>query len=109
MDQLVKEFGDELLNISVVDEKAECDPAEDVKDLEQLFSKDPLSLSMDVLVHMVVVDTNVALKPISQQQHGTSLSSKPSTNMGMVRREMKYPLRYNFTSSFPCTIANSHP
>lgn len=101
LDELLKEFGDELLDVTVFDEEAECDPIKDVKELEQLFSMDPLSFSMDVKVHMAIV--------VSRQQHGMSQPSNPSTIMGMVRREMASPLRYNFNLSFPYHIANSHP
>ncbi|PWA52606.1 EGF-like domain-containing protein [Artemisia annua] len=77
---------DEFLDITVIEEDVGCDPVKDVKELEQFLSKDPLSFSMEVQVHMAVVETNEVLKPISQQQHIMSRSSKSSTNMATLNQ-----------------------
>ncbi|GJY79964.1 hypothetical protein Tco_0492715 [Tanacetum coccineum] len=41
LDELLKEFGDEILNITVVDEEADCNPTKDIEELERLLTKDP--------------------------------------------------------------------
>lgn len=100
LDELLNEFGDEVLDVTVIDEEAGCNPTKDVE-LEPVLYEKPLSFNVDEGVNMAVIE-----KPVSQKQHGMSQSS---TNTGMVRREMKSPLRYNYNSSFPYLIANSHP
>lgn len=54
-------------------------------------------------------EANEARKPITQPKHKVLKSSNLSVNMGKVSREIKSPSRYDFCSSFPYPIANSHP
>ncbi|GJY96434.1 hypothetical protein Tco_0513344 [Tanacetum coccineum] len=43
LDDLLKEFRDEILNVTMVDEGAECSPTKDLEELERLLAKDPQS------------------------------------------------------------------
>nr|GFB06309.1 hypothetical protein [Tanacetum cinerariifolium] len=43
LDELLKEFGDELLDTTMVDGDADCNPIMDIEDLVQLLAKDPHS------------------------------------------------------------------
>ncbi|GKC77750.1 hypothetical protein Tco_1128524, partial [Tanacetum coccineum] len=43
LDELLKEFRDELLDTTVVDEEADCNPIRDIEELERLLAKDPQS------------------------------------------------------------------
>ncbi|GKD71848.1 hypothetical protein Tco_1325938, partial [Tanacetum coccineum] len=40
---LLEDFGDEILNVIMVDEGAECSPSKDLEELERLLTKDPQS------------------------------------------------------------------
>ncbi|GKE06239.1 hypothetical protein Tco_1398257, partial [Tanacetum coccineum] len=43
LDELLEKFGDDILNIDVVDEEADCNPTKDIEALERLHAKDPQS------------------------------------------------------------------
>nr|GEX17647.1 phytochrome B [Tanacetum cinerariifolium] len=43
LDELLEEFGNELLYITVVDEEVDCNPTRDIKELERLLAKDTQS------------------------------------------------------------------
>ncbi|GJU08496.1 hypothetical protein Tco_1124926 [Tanacetum coccineum] len=43
LDDLLEEFEDEILNVIMVDEGAECSPTKDLEELERLLTKDPQS------------------------------------------------------------------
>ncbi|GKD90412.1 hypothetical protein Tco_1365919, partial [Tanacetum coccineum] len=42
-DELLEEFRDEILNVTMVDEEADFNPTKDIEELERLLAKDPLS------------------------------------------------------------------
>ncbi|GKD78851.1 hypothetical protein Tco_1341472, partial [Tanacetum coccineum] len=41
LDKLLKEFEDEILNVTMVDEEADFNPTNDIEELERLLAKDP--------------------------------------------------------------------
>ncbi|GJX65511.1 hypothetical protein Tco_0299854 [Tanacetum coccineum] len=41
LDDLLEEFGDKILNVTMVNEGAECSPNKDLDELERLLAKDP--------------------------------------------------------------------
>ncbi|GKD63392.1 hypothetical protein Tco_1305500 [Tanacetum coccineum] len=41
LDDLLEEFRDEILNVAMVDEGAECSPIKDLEELERHLAKDP--------------------------------------------------------------------
>nr|GEX26948.1 hypothetical protein [Tanacetum cinerariifolium] len=43
LDDLLEEFRDKILNVTMVDEGVECSPTKDLKELERLLAKDPQS------------------------------------------------------------------
>nr|GEZ71712.1 hypothetical protein [Tanacetum cinerariifolium] len=43
LDDLLEEFGDEILNVTMVDEGTECGPTKDLEELKRLLTKDPQS------------------------------------------------------------------
>ncbi|GJW58991.1 hypothetical protein Tco_0105722 [Tanacetum coccineum] len=60
LDELLEEFGNELLDITMVDKEQDCNPTRDIEDLEILLAKDPQSYFMEIKVHSVIVNTNEA-------------------------------------------------
>ncbi|GKB63030.1 hypothetical protein Tco_0919216 [Tanacetum coccineum] len=56
LDELLVEFGDELLDITVVDEEADCNPTKDIEELDRLLAKDPQSYFTKIQVHSVMVE-----------------------------------------------------
>nr|GEW72852.1 DNAse I-like superfamily protein [Tanacetum cinerariifolium] len=40
LDELLKEFKDEILNITEVDKEEDCNPTKDIEELERLLAKD---------------------------------------------------------------------
>nr|GEV74122.1 hypothetical protein [Tanacetum cinerariifolium] len=45
---ILDEFGDEIVNVTMVDEEADSNPTRDIEDLERLLAKDPQSHSMEI-------------------------------------------------------------
>ncbi|GJY60083.1 mutator type transposase [Tanacetum coccineum] len=43
LDELLEEFGDEILNVTMVDKEADFNLTKDIEELERLFAKDPQS------------------------------------------------------------------
>ncbi|GJY22272.1 hypothetical protein Tco_0394838 [Tanacetum coccineum] len=43
LDELLEEFGDEILNVIMINKEADFNPTKDIKELERLFSEDPQS------------------------------------------------------------------
>ncbi|GJQ97063.1 zinc finger, CCHC-type containing protein [Tanacetum coccineum] len=50
LDDLLEEFGDEILNVTMVDEGAKCNPAKDLEELERLLAKEPQSNFTEIQV-----------------------------------------------------------
>ncbi|GJZ09188.1 hypothetical protein Tco_0543471 [Tanacetum coccineum] len=106
LDELLEEFRDELLDITVVDEEADCNPTRDIEKLERLLTKYPQSYFMEIHVHSVIVKTNeeyepfIHIRPLSPL-YGVFKSFKSSTKSYKVEREMTSPPWYDFDSSFP--------
>ncbi|GJS30551.1 hypothetical protein Tco_0491171 [Tanacetum coccineum] len=94
LDDLLKEFGDEILNVTLVDEGAECSPTKDLEELERLLAKYFKSHYTEIQVHYVIIDTEpfIHTQPMSPL-YGTFKSFKSSTKPYKVDREMKSPFR----------------
>ncbi|GKB69991.1 hypothetical protein Tco_0931403 [Tanacetum coccineum] len=56
LDDLLEEFKDEILNVAMVDEGAECSHTKDLEELERLLTKDPQSHYMEIQVHLVIIN-----------------------------------------------------
>ncbi|GJX56763.1 hypothetical protein Tco_0286660 [Tanacetum coccineum] len=75
---LLKEFRDEILNVTMVDEGAECSPTKYLEELERLLAKDPQSHYTEIQVHSVIIN----LEPFIHTQlmsplYGVFKTSKP--------------------------------
>ncbi|GJZ52370.1 hypothetical protein Tco_0606885 [Tanacetum coccineum] len=106
LDYLLEEFEDEILNVTMVDEGAECSPTKDLEELKRLLAKDPQSHYTEIRVHSVFIDP----KPFIHTQlmsplYGMFKTSKPCK----VDRDIISPGRYDFYSSFPYHVAYLHP
>ncbi|GJX19637.1 hypothetical protein Tco_0222314, partial [Tanacetum coccineum] len=51
LDELLEEFGDEILNVTMVDEEAKFNPTKDIKELERLLAKDPQSYFTEIQLY----------------------------------------------------------
>ncbi|GKD44978.1 hypothetical protein Tco_1269623 [Tanacetum coccineum] len=83
-DELVKEFRDDILNINIDDEEADCNPTRDIVELERLLAKDTQSHITEKKVHSVMVKTNEEFEPFIHTQqlnplYGVIKSFKSST------------------------------
>ncbi|GJV78117.1 hypothetical protein Tco_1509701 [Tanacetum coccineum] len=50
LDDLLEEFGDEILSVTMVDEGEKCNPAKDLEELERLLAKEPQSNFTEIQV-----------------------------------------------------------
>ncbi|GJR96426.1 RNA-directed DNA polymerase [Tanacetum coccineum] len=57
LDELLEELGDEILNVTIVDNKADFNPTKDLKELEKLLAKEPQSNFTKIQVHSVIINT----------------------------------------------------
>ncbi|GKA93946.1 hypothetical protein Tco_0815932 [Tanacetum coccineum] len=48
LDELLEEFGDEILNVTMVDDKVDFNPTKDLEELERLLTKEPQSNFMEI-------------------------------------------------------------
>nr|GFB80749.1 hypothetical protein [Tanacetum cinerariifolium] len=48
LDELLEEFGNEILNVTMVDEGVDFNPTNDIEDLERLLAKDPQSHFVEI-------------------------------------------------------------
>ncbi|GJT98830.1 hypothetical protein Tco_1094348 [Tanacetum coccineum] len=51
LDELLEEFGDEILNVAMVDKKDDFNPTKDLEELERLLAKEPQSNFTEIQVH----------------------------------------------------------
>ncbi|GKD59474.1 hypothetical protein Tco_1296983, partial [Tanacetum coccineum] len=57
LDELLEEFEDEILNVTMVDEEADFNPTKDLEELERLLAKEPQSNFTEIQVHSVIINT----------------------------------------------------
>ncbi|GKB05159.1 hypothetical protein Tco_0833354 [Tanacetum coccineum] len=55
LDELLEEFRDEILNVTMVDDEADFNPTKDLKELEILHAKEPQSNFMEIQVDMDIL------------------------------------------------------
>ncbi|GJV16179.1 hypothetical protein Tco_1361502 [Tanacetum coccineum] len=94
LDELLEEFGDEILNVTMVDEGSDFNPDKDIEELEKLLANDPKPYYMEIQVNSVIINP----KPFIHTQpmnplYGIFESYKSSTTPYKVDREMKSPFR----------------
>ncbi|GKD90236.1 hypothetical protein Tco_1365743, partial [Tanacetum coccineum] len=95
LDELLEEFRDKILNITMVDEGADFNPNKDIQELEKLLANDLKQHYMEIQVNSVIINP----KPFIHTQpmnplYGIFKSCKSSTKPYKVDREMKSPFRY---------------
>ncbi|GJV93380.1 NUDIX hydrolase 6-like protein [Tanacetum coccineum] len=57
LDELLEEFRDDILNVTMVDEEA--NPTKDLEELERLLAKEPQSSFTEIHVHSVIINTEL--------------------------------------------------
>nr|GEU76358.1 hypothetical protein [Tanacetum cinerariifolium] len=95
LEELLEEFEDEILYITLVDEEADFNPIRDIKELKLLIDIDHESSFTKIKAFLCIITTNVEFEPFIQQLNplpSVSQSLKSSTKMGKKRREMTSPL-----------------
>ncbi|GJW09312.1 retrovirus-related pol polyprotein from transposon TNT 1-94 [Tanacetum coccineum] len=96
LDEVVKEFRDEILNIIMVDEEADFNPTRDIEELERLIATNHESSFTKIKVLPCIVKTNVINETFIRKMnplYRLSQSTKSSTKTGKKWREMTFPLR----------------
>ncbi|GJY89473.1 hypothetical protein Tco_0504669 [Tanacetum coccineum] len=51
LDELLEEFGDEILNVIMVDDEANFNPTKDIEELERILAKDPQSHFTEIQIY----------------------------------------------------------
>ncbi|GJY60670.1 hypothetical protein Tco_0461327 [Tanacetum coccineum] len=106
LDDLLEEFRDEILNVTMVDEGADCSLTKDLEELKILLAKDPQSHYTKIRVHSVIIDPKPFIHThLTSLLYGMFKTSKPCK----VDRDIISPGRYDFYSSFPYPVAYLHP
>ncbi|GJX27472.1 hypothetical protein Tco_0233768 [Tanacetum coccineum] len=97
LDELLEEFRDDILNVTVADEEDDFNPTKYIKELERLLAKDPQSYFKEIQVHLLIIKTNDESEPFIHTRplsplYGTFKSSKSSTKPYKVQRELISPI-----------------
>ncbi|GJS09016.1 hypothetical protein Tco_0365812 [Tanacetum coccineum] len=78
LDELLEEFGDEILNVTMVDEEADFNPSKDLEELERLLAMRPQSNFMEILMHSVIINTEPFIyTQLMSPLYGVLKTSKP--------------------------------
>ncbi|GJX97567.1 hypothetical protein Tco_0353365 [Tanacetum coccineum] len=106
LDKLLEDFGDEILNVTMVDEEADFNPTKDLEELERLLAKEPQPNFTEIQVHSVIINTEPFIHTqLMRPLYGVFKTSKPCK----VDRDIISLGRYAFYSSFPYPVAYLHP
>ncbi|GKE72373.1 hypothetical protein Tco_1534414 [Tanacetum coccineum] len=94
--ELLEEFEDEILNVTMVDEETDFNPTKDIEELERLLAKDPHSCFIEIQVNLIIIKPNEELEPFIHTRPLSPLyrvfkSSKSLTKPYKVDREMISP------------------
>ncbi|GJT50665.1 hypothetical protein Tco_0976822 [Tanacetum coccineum] len=107
---LLEEFRDEILNVTMVDEEADFSPTKDIEKLEIILAKDPQSHITEIQVHSVIIKPEPFIHTqLMSPLYGVFKSSKSSTKPYKVDRNMTSPKWYDFYSSFSYPVTYLHP
>ncbi|GKB77665.1 hypothetical protein Tco_0944560 [Tanacetum coccineum] len=105
LDDLLEEFGDEILNVAMVNEGAECSPTKDLEEVERLLAKDPQSYYTEIQVYSVIINPEPFLHTqLTSLLYVVFKTSKPCK----VDRDIITPVRYDFYSPFHYPIETEH-
>ncbi|GJZ58992.1 hypothetical protein Tco_0614808 [Tanacetum coccineum] len=110
LDDLLEEFGNESLNVTIVDEEADFNPTKDIEELEKLLAKDPQSHYTEIQVHSVtIIPEPFIYTQLVSPLYGKFKTSTSSTIPYNIDKDITSYEWYDFYSSFPYPIANLHP
>ncbi|GKA31536.1 hypothetical protein Tco_0717841 [Tanacetum coccineum] len=92
LDELLEEFRDEILNVTMVDEEADFNPTKDMEELERLLVKNPQSHFIEIHVHSVIIKPEpfIHTQPMSPL-YGVIKSSQSSTYPYKVDKDITSP------------------
>ncbi|GJT75479.1 hypothetical protein Tco_1042204, partial [Tanacetum coccineum] len=95
LDELLEEFADEILNVTMFHEEADFNLTKDIEALERLFAKDPQSHFTEIQVHLVTTKPEpfIHTQPMSPL-YEIFKSYETSTKPYKVYKEMKSPSKY---------------
>ncbi|GJX25122.1 zinc finger, CCHC-type containing protein, partial [Tanacetum coccineum] len=109
LDELLEEFRDEILNLTMVSEEADFNHTKDIEEFARILAKDPRSHFTEIEVHLVIIKPKPFIHTQSMSPlYGAFKSSKSSNNPYKVDRETTSPW-YDFYSSIPYPVAYFHP
>ncbi|GJY98233.1 hypothetical protein Tco_0515143 [Tanacetum coccineum] len=78
LDELLEEFGYEILNVTMVDDEADFNPTKDLEELERLLAKEPQSNFTEIHVHSVIINTEPFIHTqLMSPLYGVFKTSKP--------------------------------
>ncbi|GJZ70061.1 hypothetical protein Tco_0633611 [Tanacetum coccineum] len=78
LDELLEEFGNEILNVTMDDKEADFNPTKDLEKLERLLAEEPQSNFTKIQVHSVIVNTKPFLyTQLMNPLYGVHKTSKP--------------------------------
>ncbi|GJV86428.1 hypothetical protein Tco_1530366, partial [Tanacetum coccineum] len=78
LDELLEEFRDEILNVTMVDDEADINPTKDLEELEILLAKEPQSNFEKIQVHSVIINTEPFIHTqLMSPLYGVFKTSKP--------------------------------
>ncbi|GKB08001.1 hypothetical protein Tco_0836285, partial [Tanacetum coccineum] len=110
LDDLLEEFREEILNVTMVDEGADFNPNKDIEELEKLLANDPKPHYMEIQVNSVIINPEpfIHTQPMNPL-YGIFKSYKSSSKPYKVDREMKSPFKNGLKLPFPYPVSNEHP
>ncbi|GJV50615.1 hypothetical protein Tco_1446356 [Tanacetum coccineum] len=78
LDELLEEFKDEILNVTMVDDEADFYPTKDLEELERLLAKESQSNFTEIQVHSVIINTEPFIHTqLMSPLYGVFKTSKP--------------------------------
>ncbi|GJU26538.1 hypothetical protein Tco_1165159 [Tanacetum coccineum] len=92
LDELLEEFSDEILNVTMVDKEDDFNPTKDIKELERLLANNPQSHFTKIQVHLVIIKPEpfIHTQPMNPL-YGVFITSKSSTKPYKVDRDITFP------------------
>ncbi|GKC20562.1 hypothetical protein Tco_1022712 [Tanacetum coccineum] len=92
LDELLEEFSDEILNVTMVDKEANFIPTKDIKELERLLTNNHQSHFTKIQVHSVIIKPEpfIHTQPVNPL-YGVFITSKSSTKPYKVDRDITFP------------------
>ncbi|GJX69139.1 hypothetical protein Tco_0304866 [Tanacetum coccineum] len=90
LDDLLEEFRDEILKVTMVKERAKCNPAKDIEELERLLAKEPQSNFTDI-------QFLIPLLMMMDDSRGKQTWSMASSMMSLHHRPEPIPEKFSYS------------